>query len=63
VTTIAPIELTHAEKEAALLNACLAAKSRGDELEARRLWLALADLHSQRPAAVVEAMEKRMGLK
>jgi hypothetical protein len=54
-------DLSHAQKEAAAYSAAMSASARGDP-QAFRLWREFARIHSERPQAVVEEMEKRMGL-
>lgn len=57
-----PIELSHAEREACELNNMLAARKRGDTAAERAHWERIRELHWQRPAGVVEAMERGRGL-
>lgn len=60
--TRAPAELSHAEQEAAAYSAFLSAVQRGDKDEAAKLWGEVDRLIKGRSQAVVDAMEKRMGL-
>lgn len=59
--TTEPVELTHAEREAAAYNAAMSASARKTP-DAFNLWRRYADIHAQRPAEVVRAMEERQGL-
>lgn len=61
--TTAPVELSHAEREAAAWNAYLAALNSADKEEVLRLFRVFADIHKQWPPSVVEAMEERMHLR
>lgn len=62
MTTKLLIEISHAEREAAAYNNAIAAARVGDRAAYGRYWAEFTRLHSERPAAVVETMEKRMGL-
>lgn len=62
MTVNAPVQLSHAEREAAAYNAAMSASARKDP-DAFRLWREYARIHSERPAAVVEAMEVEKGLR
>lgn len=55
------VEISHAERENAAYNAAMSASARKSP-DAFSLWRKYAEIHSQRPAAVVLEMEKRMGL-
>jgi hypothetical protein len=53
---------THAQREAQAYSQAMDAARRGDRKEFGRLWAQYAQIHAQRPAAVVEAMETAKGL-
>lgn len=59
---VAAHQITHAEQEAAAYSNWMAAVRRQDHSEAQRLWKVYADVHAQRPAEVVRAMEAQKGL-
>jgi hypothetical protein len=44
------------------LRKALSARERGDHVEARQHMQRLSELHAQRPAEMVERMEREMGL-
>lgn len=62
MTTQTATPISHAEKEAAAYNAFCSARDRGDWAEAGRLWQRFTEIHKERPAAVVRAMEEAKGL-
>jgi hypothetical protein len=55
--------MTHAEREAEALSLWWAAVGRKDHAEQHRLWEAYAEIHAQRPPAVVRALEEAKGLR
>lgn len=62
MTTQTLTPLTHAEREAAAYSNFCAARDRGDWAEAGRLWQAFTEVHKERPAEVVRAIEEAKGL-
>lgn len=58
-----PEELGQLEREAAAYENYLAAVERNDKVEACRLWEIFRAIHRERPAAMVERMERERGLR
>jgi hypothetical protein len=62
-TTVQPVEISQAEREAAAYSAYLAAGRRGDHVERERLWQVYSDIHAQRSPEFVEQLERAKGLR